>query len=57
MNEEINNIVHSAINEAIKDQIEFDKYFGKRLFKKSHLKTWKKAIQYMEKSDQCKEIE
>jgi len=49
--ESIGDIVHAAMDDAIKDAIEFDKYFGKRLFKKSHLKTWKKAIEYTDKID------
>ena len=41
-------IMHSAVNDSLKDEIAFDIYFGKKLFRKAHLKTWKEAIYYME---------
>lgn len=46
--EPILEIIHLAANDALKDEIAFDKYFGKKLFRKAHLKTWKAAIYYME---------
>ncbi len=46
--ESILEIMHLAVDNAIKDETAFDKYFGKKLFRKAHLKTWKAAIYYTE---------